>query len=65
MENGLNPRLFNSWKMTVLIAVLFLAALGIRILDLADLPNDFYLPLHCPSLLNARGDGYLIYNLRP
>ena len=47
-----------TWLTTVLLAVLFLAALGIRLYDLTDLPNDFYMVRQYRSLLIARGMYY-------
>jgi 4-amino-4-deoxy-L-arabinose transferase-like glycosyltransferase len=47
-----------SWLTTVLLAVLFVAGLGIRLYDLTDLPNDFYMVRQYHSLLIARGMYY-------
>jgi 4-amino-4-deoxy-L-arabinose transferase-like glycosyltransferase len=43
------------WLTTVLLVLLFVAALGIRLFDLTDLPNDFYMTRQYRSLLIARG----------
>jgi F0F1-type ATP synthase membrane subunit c/vacuolar-type H+-ATPase subunit K len=44
MENNDSSKLFSkTWLTVALIAVLFIVALGIRLLDLTDLPNDFYM----------------------
>ncbi|HTX92053.1 MAG TPA: glycosyltransferase family 39 protein [Anaerolineales bacterium] len=48
----------NRWLTTALIAVLFLAALAIRVYDITDLPNDFYMVRQYRSLLIARGMYY-------
>ncbi len=59
MENGRQPKLFaRPWLTTVLLVVLFVAALGIRLYDLTDLPNDFYMTRQYGSLLIARGMYY-------
>ncbi len=59
MESDTNLKLFaKPWLMTVLVAVLFVAALGIRLYDLTDLPNDFYMTRQYHSLLIARGMYY-------
>ncbi len=47
-----------AWQKTALIAVLFVAALGLRLYDLTDLPNDFYMVRSYHSLLIARGMYY-------
>ena len=52
------PILFKPRFMTILILVIFLAALGIRLFDLTDLPNDFYMVRQYRSLLIARGMYY-------
>ena len=44
--------------MAALVAVLFIGALGIRLVDLTDLPNDFYMVRQYRSLLIARGMYY-------
>src|SRR5512137_199000 len=43
------------WLTTALVICLFLAALGIRLYDLTDLPNDFYMVRQYRSLVIARG----------
>jgi len=59
MENKDSPKLFSKpWLMAVLVAVLFIGALGIRLYDLTDLPNDFYMVRQYRSLLIARGMYY-------
>ncbi len=59
MENKDSPRLFSKpWLMAVLVAVLLIGALGIRLYDLTDLPNDFYMVRQYRSLLIARGMYY-------
>jgi len=59
MENKVSPKLFSKpWLMVTLVAVLFIGALGIRLYDLTDLPNDFYLVRQYRSLLIARGMYY-------
>jgi hypothetical protein len=59
MENSLEPKLFaKPWLTTALLVVLFVAALGIRLYDLTDLPNDFYMVRQYHSLLIARGMYY-------
>jgi hypothetical protein len=50
--------LFNPRITTVLVIVFFLAALGVRLYDLTDLPNDFYMVRQYHSLLIARGMYY-------
>ena len=53
------PRPFmKPWLLGLLAAVLFVAALGIRLYDLTDLPNDFYMVRQYRSLLIARGMFY-------
>jgi hypothetical protein len=52
------PNLFKSRFTTILVIVLLLAALGIRLFDLTDLPNDFYMVRQYRSLLIARGMYY-------
>jgi 4-amino-4-deoxy-L-arabinose transferase-like glycosyltransferase len=46
------------WVITAMLAALFLAALGIRLYDLTDLPNDFYMVRQYRSMLIARGMYY-------
>src|SRR5512136_1250234 len=59
MDNVRQHKLFaGSWVETVLLVVLFVAALGIRLYDLTDLPNDFYMTRQYRSLLIARGMYY-------
>ncbi len=59
MENGVQPKSFTKpWLTTALLVVLFVAALGIRLYDLTDLPNDFYMTRQYHSLLIARGMYY-------
>ncbi len=59
MDNGAQPRLFaKPWLTTALLVVLFVAALGIRLFDLTDLPNDFYMTRQYRSLIIARGMYY-------
>jgi 4-amino-4-deoxy-L-arabinose transferase-like glycosyltransferase len=59
MQSSERPQLFpRPWLMKVLLAVLFIAALGIRLYDLTDLPNDFYMVRQYRSLLIARGMYY-------
>jgi len=56
MENNDAPKLFSKpWLIMALVAVLFIGALGIRLYDLTDLPNDFYMVRQYHSLLVARG----------
>ncbi len=47
-----------TWLTTALLVLLFLAGLGIRLFDLTDLPNDFYMVRQYRSLLMARGMYY-------
>lgn len=59
MDNGTQPKIFaRPWWTAVLLAVLFAAALGIRLYDLTDLPNDFYMTRQYRSLIIARGMYY-------
>jgi hypothetical protein len=59
MENGARPGLFGKpWLTATQLAVLFVAALGIRLYDLTDLPNDFYMTRQYRSLIIARGMYY-------
>jgi hypothetical protein len=59
MENDNRTKLLaRPWMATTLIVVLFVAALGIRLYDLTDLPNDFYMVRQYRSLLIARGMYY-------
>jgi 4-amino-4-deoxy-L-arabinose transferase-like glycosyltransferase len=56
MDNGTQHKLFfKPWLTAVLLVVLFVAALGIRLYDLTDLPNDFYMTRQYRSLIIARG----------
>jgi 4-amino-4-deoxy-L-arabinose transferase-like glycosyltransferase len=59
MESDTQPKLFGkSWFTTAFLLVLFLAALGIRLYDLTDLPNDFYMVRQYRSMLISRGMYY-------
>jgi hypothetical protein len=59
MENKDSSKLFfKPWFVLVLVIVLFIGALGIRLFDLTDLPNDFYMVRQYRSLLIARGMYY-------
>jgi hypothetical protein len=59
MDRDTQPGLFaRPWLTTVLLVVLFIAALGIRLYDLTDLPNDFYMTRQYHSLIMARGMYY-------
>jgi len=59
MENITPKRFFSgSWLRIALMVVLFIGALGIRLIDLTDLPNDFYMVRQYRSLLIARGMYY-------
>jgi 4-amino-4-deoxy-L-arabinose transferase-like glycosyltransferase len=56
MDNNRQLKLFvKPWLTTILLVVLFVAALGIRLYDLTDLPNDFYMTRQYRSLIIARG----------
>ena len=46
------------WLITALLVALFVAGLGIRLYDLTDLPNDFYMVRQYHSLVIARGMYY-------
>lgn len=46
------------WTIPVVIGILFVLALGIRLYDLTDLPNDFYMVRQYRSLLISRGMYY-------
>ncbi len=46
------------WLNTVLLIALFLAALGIRLYDVTDLPNDFYIVRQYRAMLISRGMYY-------
>ncbi len=51
---------------TLLVALLLLAGLGIRLFDLTDLPNDFYMVRQYRALLIARGMYYAgLENVEP
>ena len=50
--------LLKPWLITALLVVLFVAGLGIRLYDLTDLPNDFYMVRQYHSLVIARGMYY-------
>jgi 4-amino-4-deoxy-L-arabinose transferase-like glycosyltransferase len=59
MESVSQPKpLLKPWLTTALLVVLFVAGLGIRLYDLTDLPNDFYMVRQYHSLLIARGMYY-------
>ncbi len=59
MDVATQPKIFaKPWLTAVLLAVLFAAALGIRLYDLTDLPNDFYMVRQYRSLIIARGMYY-------
>jgi 4-amino-4-deoxy-L-arabinose transferase-like glycosyltransferase len=59
MESKPQPKSFDKpWLTTALLVVLFVAALGIRLFDLTDLPNDFYMTRQYRSLIIARGMYY-------
>jgi hypothetical protein len=59
MNSVMQPKSFiKPWLIMVLLVVLFSAALGIRLYDLSDLPNDFYMTRQYGSLLIARGMYY-------
>jgi 4-amino-4-deoxy-L-arabinose transferase-like glycosyltransferase len=59
MESNDSSQLFSkSWLTIALLAILFISALGIRLYDLTDLPNDFYMVRQYHSLLVARGMYY-------
>jgi 4-amino-4-deoxy-L-arabinose transferase-like glycosyltransferase len=58
-EKRISPSLFaSSFPNLLLLAIIFIAALGARLFDLADLPNDFYMVRQYRSLLIARGMYY-------
>ena len=59
MEDAKRSSLFSKpWLTTALVVALFVAALGIRLYDLTDLPNDFYMVRQYRSLLISRGMYY-------
>ena len=59
MDIAPQPKIFiKPWLTAVLLGVLFVAALGIRLYDLTDLPNDFYMVRQYRSMLIARGMYY-------
>ena len=59
MESAPQPKLlFKPWLTTALLVLLFIAGLGIRLYDLTDLPNDFYMVRQYHSLVVARGMYY-------
>ena len=59
MESAPQPKpLLKPWLTAALLVVLFVAGLGIRLYDLTDLPNDFYMVRQYHSLLIARGMYY-------
>ncbi len=59
MENKESTNLFSKpWLTIGLVVVLFAGGLGIRLLDLTDLPNGFYMARQYGSLLIARGMYY-------
>jgi 4-amino-4-deoxy-L-arabinose transferase-like glycosyltransferase len=57
-----NQPFYKTWWMTFLIILLFIAAMGIRLFDLTDLPNDFYMVRQYRGLVIARGMYYSISN---
>ena len=66
MESAPQPKLLlKPWLTTVLLVVLFVAGLGIRLYDLTDLPNDFYMVRQYHSLVIARGMYYAAPDHRP
>ncbi len=58
MHEDFQPKFLKPWLMAALIALLFILGLGIRLFDLTNLPNDFYLVRQYRSLLIARGMYY-------
>jgi hypothetical protein len=59
MQSAGRPQITTKpWLTTALLVFLFLAALGIRLYDLTDLPNDFYMGRQYHSLVIARGMYY-------
>ena len=59
MESAPQPKLLlKPWLTAALLVVLFVAGLGIRLYDLSDLPNDFYMVRQYHSLVIARGMYY-------
>jgi hypothetical protein len=59
MENKISPNLLlRPWLTVILVSVLLIATMGIRLYDLTDLPNDFYMVRQYRSLLIARGMYY-------
>ena len=59
MENNDSTKIFSKpWLTIALMVVLFIGALSIRLFDLTDLPNDFYMVRQYRSLLIARGMYY-------
>jgi 4-amino-4-deoxy-L-arabinose transferase-like glycosyltransferase len=59
MINGLTAKLFQKpWPILTLVAFLLAGALGIRMLELTNPPNDFYMVRQYRSLLIARGMYY-------
>lgn len=59
MESVPQPKLLlKPWLTTILLMVLFVAGLGIRLYDLTDLPNDFYMVRQYHSIVMARGIYY-------
>ncbi len=59
MESAVRSKSFiKPWLTTALLVVLFVAALAIRLYDLSDLPNDFYMVRQYHSLVIARGMYY-------
>ncbi|HVM71715.1 MAG TPA: glycosyltransferase family 39 protein [Anaerolineales bacterium] len=59
MESVPQPKPYlKPWLTTLLLLVLFAAGLGIRLYDLTDLPNDFYMVRQYHSIVMARGIYY-------
>jgi 4-amino-4-deoxy-L-arabinose transferase-like glycosyltransferase len=59
MEKEGTAKLFpKTWMTATLVIALFIGALAIRLFDLTDLPNDFYMVRQYRSLLIARGMYY-------
>lgn len=54
-----HPSFFSRrWAIPVVLGILFVLALGIRLFDLTDPPNDFYMVRQYRSALMARGMYY-------
>jgi hypothetical protein len=59
METPFHARFaLKPWLTTTILVLLFLAALGIRLFDLTDLPNDFYMVRQFRGLIISRGMYY-------